>query len=94
MLFAIGSKNPAKVRAATCAVKKYFRNARFIEVEAASGVHTQPIGSETEHGAKNRATEAIRKTGADFGIGIEGGLVEIYGRHYATACCAVADKKS
>lgn len=93
MLFAIGSKNPQKTNAAKSAVNAFFGNAEFLEVEADSGVHRQPLDSETEEGAKNRAKEALKKTAADFGIGIEGGLVELNGKDYATACCAIIDKK-
>lgn len=82
MLFAIGSRNPAKVRAATGAVKKYFRDAEFLIEDVDSGVDRQPINSETETGAMNRAVAAIKGNGAEFGIGIEGGLVELYGSHY------------
>ena len=92
LLFAIGSRNPAKVKAAKSAVRKFFRDAQFLIVDVDSGVDNQPIDAETENGARNRAAAALKKTGADFGIGIEGGLVELYGRHYATACCAVASK--
>jgi len=92
LLFAIGSKNPAKVKAAKSAVGKYFKDAEFLIVDVDSGVDRQPIDDETETGARNRAAGALKKTGADFGIGIEGGLVGLYGRHYATACCVVASK--
>ncbi len=93
MLVAIGSKNPLKIDAAKIAVNNFFIDAEFSDVDVESGVHKQPINVETEEGAKNRATAALKKTGADFGIGIEGGLIELNGKDYCTACCAIVDKK-
>ncbi len=42
-----------------------------------SGVPEQPWGDEqTRLGAFNRAKKAMAETGANFGLGLEGGLVE------------------
>lgn len=94
MLFAIGSKNPQKITAAKNAIKEYFNasDADFAAIGADSGVNSQPINSETEQGAINRAKAALGKANADFGIGIEGGLVELHKKDYCTACCAVISK--
>ncbi|AEM39275.1 protein of unknown function DUF84 [Pyrolobus fumarii 1A] len=76
MRVAVGSTNPVKVEA----VKRAWRligEAEIIPVEVDSGVSSQPRGiEETYKGAFNRATRALEKTKADYGVGIEAGLVE------------------
>jgi inosine/xanthosine triphosphatase len=56
-----------------------------------SGVSPQPWGDEeTLRGARNRAEAALRAGGADLGVGLEGGLVEVDGRVFTCAWCVVA----
>jgi len=89
---AVGSKNPVKVDA----VKEVFENilgqVEVIAIEVGSGVSRQPINEEAVQGAKNRALGAIKKAKADFGVGIEGGLVEFNGKSYFMGFCAVINK--
>ncbi len=76
MRVAVGSRNPVKVEA----VKRAWRlvgDAEVIPVEVDPGVPSQPRGlDETYRGALNRARGALEATGADYGVGIEAGLVE------------------
>ena len=83
MIVAIGTKNPAKVKAVTSAFKKVFPKAQFVPIHVESGVSEQPIGTvETRNGAMNRANAALRKCKkADLGVGIEGGAVDGLGLH-------------
>jgi inosine/xanthosine triphosphatase len=76
MLVAIGTKNPAKVRAVTRAFRKAFPKARFKYIPVESGVSEQPLGIvETRNGAMNRATGALQKCrDAEIGVGVEGGV--------------------
>jgi inosine/xanthosine triphosphatase len=75
MLISIGSKNPAKI----AAVEQAFRGYAFemISVDTESGVRAQPLtDEETIKGAINRAVSALDGSGADIGIGLEGGVQE------------------
>jgi len=72
---AVGSGNVVKVRAVEKAwMLKASATVRGFEVE--SGVSRQPVGvSEMLLGALNRAREALRVSGYDYGVGIEAGLL-------------------
>lgn len=77
-LFAVGSKNPIKIACVLEAAREYWPGAKAIGVAAESGVSNQPITDhETFTGALNRARLALDHTpAADFGVGVEGGIVE------------------
>lgn len=74
----IASKNPVKIQAAKNGLKKTFPSQEFqcIGVSVPSNVSDQPMSDdETFLGAKNRADNASKTyEGADFYIGIEGGI--------------------
>jgi len=74
----VASKNPVKIQAVKIGFEKMFSSQEFefISVSVASGVSDQPLGSEeTFLGAKNRADNAFQEIGgADFYVGIEGGV--------------------
>ncbi|MBI4163718.1 MAG: inosine/xanthosine triphosphatase [Candidatus Aenigmarchaeota archaeon] len=94
MKIAIGSKNPVKVAAVTDGLKEAFPKAEFVSVDVKSGVSSQPVGDdETVKGATNRATEALKKIGADLGVGLEGGVEETKHGMMATVWCAIIDVK-
>lgn len=92
----VGSRNPAKVNA----VKEAFESMGFeIEVEGVdveSQVSEQPFSDdETIQGAINRANNVLMKVDKafDYGVGLEGGVVET---DYGTFLCnwgAVVDKE-
>lgn len=94
MLIAVGSRNPAKLRAARIATNKVFPGARIVGVEVSSGVSTQPMSDEESiKGAINRAKSAIREVrGATYGIGMEGGIQKIGTRWFDCGWTAVVDK--
>jgi len=73
---AVGSTNPVKVNA----VRRAFRllcSARVEGIQVESGVPSQPLGfREVILGAVNRAWNALKNLGYDYGVGIEAGLVE------------------
>lgn len=74
---AVGSTNPVKVRAVSNIVRQWRPQAEIVSVAVASGVPDQPWGDdETIQGAETRARAAREVTGADLGIGLEGGVVE------------------
>ena len=74
---AVGSLNPVKIAAARATLGKLAPMMEIVGVHAASGVPDQPWGDdETIRGARARAIAAREATGADLGIGIEGGVVD------------------
>ena len=70
----VGSENPAKVEAVREALSLIGLEAEIIPVSVDPGVSNQPFCAETFYGARNRALKALRLTGADLSVGIEGGL--------------------
>ena len=75
-LVAVGSTNPVKVNAVRRAFRIYC-TADVRGVEAESGVPPQPLGfNEVVEGAFNRACNARRLLDADYGVGVEAGLVD------------------
>ncbi len=94
MKIAIGSKNPVKVAAVRDGLKNAFPKAEFVSIEVKSGVSNQPIGDEeTVRGAINRATQALKSSKADLGVGLEGGVEETKHGMMATVWCAIVDVK-
>jgi len=93
---AIGSRNIVKIQA----VKKAFqsvwpdKNFKFISVEVNSRVNSQPMSDqESIRGAKNRAKEAIEKTNAYFGAGLEGGICQIENQYFVRAWIVIVDQR-
>ena len=88
MKILVGTQNPVKIAATEQAFSKYFDNVEVIGVKVDSKVPDQPINDETFEGAKNRALELTRinkqkKLGAQFFVGIEGGIIKRYSRWFA-----------
>jgi len=80
MKIIVASENPVKKKAVLTGFEKMFSGESF-EVEGVSvpsGVGDQPHGDEeTFRGARNRAEKASREhPGADYYVGIEGGVEE------------------
>ena len=86
MRIAIGSTNPVKVRAAKKILRKIFPDAQFVAHEVASGVPAQPHGDvQTQRGAVNRARAVRKLARADYGVGLEAGIIET---EYGVMTCA------
>jgi inosine/xanthosine triphosphatase len=78
MIFAVGSENPVKINCVTHAVAEFWNEFKVVGVNTDSQVSAQPK-SETEMytGALNRARQSLEKiSDANFGVGIEGGIVD------------------
>lgn len=77
----IASTNPVKIEAVKLGFQKMFPDQEFelTGISVSSGVADQPMSNqETFDGAKNRVDNAATQSpGADFYVGIEGGLDEI-----------------
>jgi len=94
MLIAIGSTNPCKIAAVKKIFLQIWPQAKFQAFEVDSGISSQPKGDqETIKGALNRARQALLKTKADFGVGIEGGVKKIGRSLFTIAWCAIVNRK-
>lgn len=75
-LVAVGSLNPVKIGATRAVLGRVAMNASVQGVAVPSGVPDQPWGDgETIRGAVARAHAARAALDADWGVGIEGGVV-------------------
>jgi inosine/xanthosine triphosphatase len=91
-MIAVGSTNPIKLAAVETILGKAFPNATFTALDVASGVPEQPWGDEqTRLGAFNRASNALKQASSDFGIGLEGGVIETSVGLMTCAWCAMVD---
>jgi len=93
MKVVIASHNPAKIRAVNEAFALQFPGEKldFVPASVKSGVSDQPLSDEeTRHGARNRARNASEMhPGADFWVGLEGGIETIDDQLMAFAWMAV-----
>ncbi|MFQ6106913.1 MAG: inosine/xanthosine triphosphatase [Thermoplasmata archaeon] len=88
----VGSKNKTKIWAVRDVFLKFFGKVEVHGVAVPSGVSRQPLNDEVLSGAVDRALSCIGD--ADFGIGIESGVVwnEKAKGHFCVQFCAVVDK--
>jgi len=90
----VGTQNKLKLGA----VREVFldvlpqQSLKVVAVPVESGVPAQPFGEEVMRGAIQRARAAVQ--GADYGVGIEAGLVRFPGcdRHTNIQSCAIISK--
>lgn len=99
MKILVGSKNPVKLKSVEEAFSIYFENVTVEGIEVDSGVPVQPVNDETYIGAQNRASKLKEMSdnqnlGADFFVGIEGGITEQYNRWFAFGCMCIIDKEN
>lgn len=94
----VGSQNPVKVDAVKEAFSKYFQDVETIGMKVSSDVPDQPFDEQTYEGAKNRAL-ALKKISeeqnldADFFVGVEGGVIKLYGNWLQFGGMCIIDKK-
>lgn len=89
MKIAIGSKNKTKI----LACERVFPEAEIIAMRAPSDVSEQPFSDEeTLQGAKNRAKWCLEQEGISFGIGLEGGVMQMKDTLYLCNWGALATK--
>ncbi len=94
----VGSENPVKIEAAREVFSKYFGEAEVTGIEVSSKVSVQPINEETFEGAKNRTLELKKldeekNLGADFFVGIEGGITKLYSKWFTLGVGCVMDNQ-
>lgn len=89
----VGTRNPLKVEAVRAAFAEIYPDAllNVIAVSVETGLPPQPFGKQVAQGAMARARKALQ--GADFGVGIEAGLVRFPGdkRSFNVQFCAIVD---
>lgn len=96
MKIVVASKNPVKVQAVEAAFRARFPEATLetSAVTVESGVSDQPMSdAETRRGAHNRVRNACAEfPGADFWVGLEGGLEAIDGDLMASAWMVIRSR--
>jgi inosine/xanthosine triphosphatase len=87
---AVGSTNRVKVGAVAAVLARVAAAATVESLGVPSNVADQPFGDEeTIRGARSRAAGALHASGADLGVGIEGGCVEMADGSLRTCAWAV-----
>lgn len=87
---AVGSTNPTKTRAVETVLRTLYPNLELVSLEVPTGISAQPIGdAETRRGAYNRARTILELTDAEWGFGLEGGVVETEFGLMTNAWCVV-----
>ncbi len=92
----VATRNPVKLRVVRDAFMEWCRgietNVRAID--PIERLPEQPLGEEVSRGAIARAKVAIEPNGADRGVGIEAGLIQLPGsdRWLSVQVCAIADR--
>lgn len=93
MRITIGSTNPIKCNATRAVLEPLYPDAEFICLDVPSGVANQPWGNtETRTGAFNRAQTALRETGAEMAVGLEGGVQDSEFGLLTCAWCLIVDR--
>ncbi len=97
MKILVGSENPVKINAVKEAFEKYFDSVYVFGFDINSGVSAMPINKEVYDGAENRALNLIEinkkeNLNADFFIGIEGGIANIFDKWFSFGSICIIDK--
>ena len=96
MIIAVGSTNPVKIRAVKNMARKLplWAGAKIVALEVPSGVPAQPRGDQqTQRGAIQRARAARQAANADWGVGLEGGIIENEFGSMTCAWVAIVDRR-
>lgn len=90
---AVGSANRVKVDAVRNIFTQAFGLVEVVSVDPGHGFEKQPVEGRVLEGALRRARGAMEKTHADYGVGIEAGLVidPFTHRHADVQYCAIVD---
>ena len=97
MKILVGSKNPVKIDAVREAFSFYYDSLILQGISVDSNVSDQPINDETFIGAEYRAKELQKinnekSLNAEFLVGIEGGIQQIYNKWFAFGCMCIIHK--
>jgi len=93
MIVAVGTSNAIKVEATLEAFRTFFEDVNVKGVEVDPEVPPQPFNEMLFIGAKNRALKSINLVpGAEYGVGIEGGALELYSYRFITTAVCITRK--
>lgn len=94
MKVAVGSTNSVKIQAVKEVFQEVFgEDVKIISVKVDSGVSAQPFKEDIIKGSVNRAKNALKLTKADFGVGIESGVMKFGEKLYNLGFITIADGK-
>ncbi|ABO08739.1 inosine/xanthosine triphosphatase [Pyrobaculum calidifontis] len=95
MKVAAATRNPNKLRAIREAYRTFGFPAEVVPVDKPPGAPPQPIGLDAvAKWALERARHALAAApGADHGVGIEAGVVEVAGYHLDITIAAIVDRE-
>lgn len=93
----IGTMNPGKIEGAKKALEAFYKDVEVVGFKAPSEVDDQPVDRETLIGATNRArnTKAYAEAAgmeADYYMGIESGIINLFDKWYIANAAVVIDK--
>lgn len=93
MIVGVGSTNRVKLEAVRASLGRLYPDVVVCGVDVNTGVSSQPWGDdEIIRGAITRARFALaRVEGAEWGIGIESGIVHNEAGYFTNAWCAICD---
>ncbi|MCF8241948.1 MAG: inosine/xanthosine triphosphatase [Melioribacteraceae bacterium] len=94
----VGSKNPVKLDAVKDAFSNYFDSLTVLGFDVDSKVPDQPVNEDTLIGARNRALQLKQinndeKLGADYFVGVEGGIGKNFNRWFAYGGMCIINEK-
>ncbi len=96
MIVYVATRNRIKLQAVRDAWEAWHRDVEVNvgAVDPPPGLPEQPLGDEVARGAIARAKAGLPPSDADFGVGIEAGLIRLPGCDSWFSCqvCAVADR--
>jgi inosine/xanthosine triphosphatase len=92
----VATRNRTKLRAVRDVFAEWTRGIEVNvgAVDPPAGLSEQPLGDDVAPGAIARAKEGLAPADADFGVGIEAGLIRLPGSDAWLSCqvCAIADR--
>lgn len=93
-IIVVGSRNPVKIEAAQAGTSLMLGDVEATGIEVDSGVPAQPWGNaEMIAGATQRARSALATVAhATYGVGLEGGCIELNGELFAGAWCVAVNR--
>lgn len=91
LVIAVGSSNPVKIKGIKKAFSHYIREFKLYSISVDNCVGSQPWGyGEIFKGAWCRSINALKKIdGADYGVGLEAGVVRHGDRYYILQVCCI-----
>lgn len=89
----VGSTNPIKIQAVREVFHEIGERGDVRGVQVKSNVAAQPFNEAVIEGAVNRAQNALKLTGTEWGVGIEGGIIQLGRRWYNVGFVAIMNKE-